>query len=385
MKKIERFKIKRMRKMSTGIMPDYYRFENFKCDKKEFYKADIGDLLQNDKVYPFYIDLENNYLLFVEVDLKIDHNSAPFFYEPLQSKAKYLFRIDIADFNLYMEKYDTHLPEEKTLFIHHPGRCGSTLLHKILGSHPQIESFSEDLIFNNLFLEKNTKSPNFEEFGKTFLSYLHKKYNNANEKYLSLKMTGTSRMYIEKLLALYPTAKHIYITRNPITISESFINLLMGEKVLRFLKWFGYFSFKHKVQWEDGNHKSYKPYGFKLDKFISFGVVDEKIKGVTSGDLEELTVFRVLLTDKLFDYYSQRNLIKIDYNELTQKDYIFDKLSKYLGVKNNFDESIYNKHSQSDSIAAVSITKRYKQSEDRRNKLESYRKHVTQLLGSSPN
>ena len=143
-----------------------------------------------------------------------------------------------------MEKCKKHFHEEKLLFIHHPGRCGSTLLHKILGAHPQVESFSEDLIFNNLFLEKNSNSSDFKVFCRSFFSDLQKKYIGENNTYLSVKMTGSSAKYIDKLLNILPDAKHIYITRDPIKISESFANLFVNIRIGKIrvgyiLKWIG--------------------------------------------------------------------------------------------------------------------------------------------------
>lgn len=370
--------------MSIGLGKDYYRIENFKY-KEEADEKDINYIIQNDRIHPIHIDLSQNYMFFLEVDSKIDHNKVAFFYEPLQSKAKYIIRVDIEDFYSYMETCKKHFHENKILFIHHPGRCGSTLLHKILGSNPQIESFSEHLVFNNLFLVQNTNLPNFNTFCKSFFSYLYKRYTDGNySKYLSLKMTGSSAKYIDKLLNILPDAKHIYITRDPIDISESFTNLLMNNRIGKIkvgyiLKWVGFFSRKRKKIWEkrQGNEDRY---GFKIDKYFSLGIINEKVKRIRSANFAELIILRVLITDRQFQYYSQQNLININYNEVLQKNILFDTLLKFLNLEYGFDESVYNTHSHLNSIGDISIKKKYKYSDDSKNNLISFQKNVAALL-----
>ena len=88
MKKIERQKIKRLRKMSNGLGKDYYRIENFSCGKKENYEADIDRLLRDDKIHPIHIDLSKKYLLFAEVDSVIDPQQSSIFLRTVTVKRK---------------------------------------------------------------------------------------------------------------------------------------------------------------------------------------------------------------------------------------------------------------------------------------------------------
>ena len=108
--------------------------------------------------------------------------------------------------------------------------------------------------------------------------------------------------------------------------------------------------------------------------------MNEKIKRIKSADYSEMTILRVLITDRQFDYYNQKNLIKITYEEILQKDKLFDRLSKFLNLEYRLDESVYNTHSQLNSIGGISIEKRYRYSDDRRNKLKAFQEYVTELL-----
>lgn len=380
--KVKRYKIKKMVGIAAnGLVGDHYSADKYKYEKKITDQKDI-DYIQNKNIYPIYFNLAEKYLLLLEVDSLIDHNTTAFFYEPLQSKAKYIIRVDLDDFNSFMEKCGNHFHEKNILFIHHPGRCGSTLLHKILGSHSQVESFSEDLVFNNLFLSENIKSAIFENFFKNIVSYLYKKYIGEENKILSFKMTGSSTIYIDHLLKIIPKSKHIYLTGDPIKISESFANLVTNIRIRNIrigyiLKFVGFFSLKGKLFWERQNI-----YGYRKDKYLSIGIVSENVRRIRRANFFERTILRVMITDKIFEYYSRDNLVRIRYDDILSREKLFAMLNDFLDLDSNycFDESVYNSHSQSNSIGKISINKSYKLSKKERKKLISFQKYVTELL-----
>ncbi len=367
--------------MANGLIRDYYSPDNFRYEKRIVDEKDI-DYLLNEKVFPMYLNLEENYLLFLEVNSVINHNSVAFFYETLQSNATYIIRIDLEVFCAFIKSCENHFDEKKVLFVHHPGRCGSTLLHKILGSHPQVESFSEDLIINNLFLENNIKWESFDNFFRSFVSFLYYKHIGKEKKILSFKMTGSSMHYIDHLLKILPRAKHIYLTGDPIKISESFANLITNIKIRKIkvgylLKWLGGFTFKTKILWERKN-----VYGCSMGKYLGLGVIDEKVKQVHSANFLEQTILRVLITDKIFKYFNRSNLVQIRYDDIIQKTKLFNLLTAFLELdsNNSFDRSVYQKHSQSNSIGKISIEKNYRLSMKTKQKLISFQTYVEQII-----
>lgn len=140
--------------------------------------------------------------------------------------------------------------QEKLIFILSPPRSGSTLLQRMLGSHPDIFTHPEPHIITPLaylgYYDIVDKAPydhiNAAEAIRQFVDNLPSKeedYLNAvraytNILYARMLSNSTARMFLDKtpayalvlnfLTKLYPNAYYIVLTRHPFAVMSSYAN-----------------------------------------------------------------------------------------------------------------------------------------------------------------
>ena len=373
MEKVHRYKIKKLNKISNGHH-NKCTDKNFKLEKRSVTFRSLEYLLEK-RVYPYGFDFKNNLVFFVETDSVIDNNKASFFYEPLQKQAEYFIKVGFDDFCSLIDENELS-KGNNIIFIHHPGRCGSTLLHKLLGSNPQIESFSEDLIFDNLFIYGDSHWEEKKNILIKLISFLYTKWG-APDKKLIFKMTGWSIEFYKTMFETLPLSKHIYITRDAYKICESFINLMTTNPIYKYL-----YRYSRVIYFKMLNYNMLQNKWYNLNKYIHLKVISPNIKKIRKINVCEGFILRVLIYDLYFGFFDHKNILRIDFDDLINKDKIIQLLDDFLQMqkKELFDLSIYDRHSQAGSIADTSIVKRYKLSKKRRTKLETFKHYVEELI-----
>lgn len=366
--------------MADGVFPDATS-ANFAYKNRAMDHQQISYLL-NKTVHPYGFDFKKNLMYFLEIHGTIDHNRVGFFYENLQKQAGYLLEASLDEI-CALEKSVHFSKGQNLLFIHHPGRCGSTLLHRILGSHPQIESFSEDLIFDNFFFVNQQQGRDRRNLLRLLVSLIRKEKSIDPDTILCFKMTGYSRLYLDELFRTFPEAKHIYISRDPVKASESFFNLFCIHPLYRFkYKYFGLRflkigSYKHTFQ-RFNDHGTF-------EKYYAQGILSPKIKKIRLFNIMEGFVLKVLLNDLVFKSIRNPKLITLDYNDVLDRQKCFNTLEHFLGLdeKDGFNESVYNRHSQEGSLARPDRMKKEYLSKLQIKKLREFEKYAFSLMNPS--
>lgn len=180
---------------------------------------------------------------------------------------------------------------EAPIFIFSLPRSGSTLLQRILMSHPEIKSVSEPWVLLPLiYLNKKEgtlteyshigayraisdfisnlpqKEKDYNHALKEFVSNLYSKQCSDNERYF-LDKTPRYYLIIDEIVKIFPDAKFIFLFRNPIQILSSIIQTFSNGG---FKQIHGY-----KIDMESGISKLSK--GYSKNKENSFAVNYEKL------------------------------------------------------------------------------------------------------------
>ena len=95
----------------------------------------------------YALDDQRRQVIFVETPLEVDLSSHPFYYMAQYQHAQRLVAVPYDDL---MRLADALGPIEHLILIQSIGRCGSTLMSKILNENEHILSLSEPDVYSNL-------------------------------------------------------------------------------------------------------------------------------------------------------------------------------------------------------------------------------------------
>lgn len=106
-----------------------------------FTEIPISEVITDPKFSLYCFDTDSESALFVELDDPLAVESAPFYYQAQYSHATALVSVPMALFHEVATQIPS--PSKGVVFIHSVGRCGSTLLSKVLQGIPTVHSLSE--------------------------------------------------------------------------------------------------------------------------------------------------------------------------------------------------------------------------------------------------
>jgi hypothetical protein len=344
--KTHSWQIKKLKKFSDGINYQI-SIHNFQVSNPHELFLPV-DYFFMETIHPVFIDYKKKNIYFVELNTKITHNDS-FFYKKLQEKAKHLLSIPILEFMKMVSDYNI-CKSCSIVFIHHSGRTGSTLLHKIFNANSMFMSSSEDLIFDNLFLGYNHNlCDNIfkENLFFDLIRYLHKKYYKRGIT-LVFKMTGFSFFYCKNIQNTMLDIKHLYLGRNHVEQIESFLNLFMNR-----------YSFLYRIFWMMKLYKLrfipitiLKKYSW--DFFENDSTLIKLLKAFPFINLIQIIYIFIANHKKIFQsiFKDKKNILFLNYNDICDANILQDRLNEYLDLKHRFviDKKIYNTHSQSSAI-----------------------------------
>ena len=378
MANLKKYKIEKLIKFSN---PDHFIYDdnNFKTSTESTGTLDIDDLL-NKNIYPFYFDFKNKEIIFVETKKDTPHTDTPWLFRLLQTESEYIIPVPFIEIKKLCS--GSEFKDSNVLFIHHSRRCGSTLLHKILGSHPNVESFSEDLIIDNLIWQMNTKKVGLSEIKSIYsdiLELFRMKWGDRDKSIISLKMSSYSHYFISSIFKMFPDSNHIYLTRNPVDIAISLENFAQSRGgfrnpcIKRKLLGYSDLDYIHHDMIEN------KGYGRYIYKYIT-----PHLKAVLGPmDIIERSILRVILFDNYYNSIKYKKMLYLTYNELMNKEEIFKTLGAFLQLEEkSFKSEIYNKHSQTGKRYISANTKYFYLTNKQKKKYSLFAERVKIILNS---
>jgi len=134
--------------------------------RKDFRLGEIGQLpvdkiLENPHITLYGLDFENRWAVFVETPADIDLSQAPFYFNTQLKKAKRVLTIPFETM-IQMAKSVT-IDDNRLIFIHSVGRCGSTLASQIFAQIPGVINISEPFALSQLVIARNTRKAREDE------------------------------------------------------------------------------------------------------------------------------------------------------------------------------------------------------------------------------
>lgn len=183
----------------------------------------LVELANNSGLIPIEIDLNDSNITWM--DLESYHCYEGFFHKSLDTfialkslhgKTPLIFRT-----NLHVLEDEGILKDYiyPTGFIFHPGRCGSTLLAKVLAKSRDNFVLSEANAHNQILVSKDKNKSLFKNL---VLAMGRKRV--ATHKYHFIKFTSFNILHFDFIKSVFPDVPAIYIYREPMRILSSISN-----------------------------------------------------------------------------------------------------------------------------------------------------------------
>ena len=166
-----------------------------------------------------------------------DTRQHPFLFEALYSHAQYLLVMPITSFLRLGERQGD--PSEKVIWIHHPGRCGSTAISQAFNALPDTVALSEPhclfalrQTFKSKHLYDSTDWQHSQEYKSIFQSTVRLILKRTHQKadILLLKAAPMTSISDSKLLyELFPNFYQIFMYRDAAPQITSLYRCISGE------------------------------------------------------------------------------------------------------------------------------------------------------------
>ncbi|XP_028414890.1 uncharacterized protein LOC114537978 [Dendronephthya gigantea] len=181
------------------------------------------------------VDLDLELLILVKTEEGVDIKNKPFLYAAQRLYAVQLLCIPFHELSIVEEVIALNTSNVKTSFLYNTGRCGSTLLCKVLDQLPRVQSISEPDVFAILarhfdermvgcYPKARTKKATLITITRVAILLLNNYFLfRAPDKIcICYKLRSETTHAAELLQKAMPSAKNIYLYRNCFSFGESY-------------------------------------------------------------------------------------------------------------------------------------------------------------------
>jgi hypothetical protein len=192
------------------------------------------------RLSPYCLDPDQQRVIFVEtpegINLIDDH---PFLYEAQRRRAVKLYAVPYASVVALAAEIPNALKHAPVIFLHSTGRCGSTLLCRLLGDAAGTVSVSEPDFYSQLVLLREGATPADEArlaqitAACTQLLVAHLHAANPAAQSVVIKLRGVVVSAADLLARDLPNAQHLFLYRNATDTVDSFFAMLMRVRLMR--------------------------------------------------------------------------------------------------------------------------------------------------------
>ncbi len=191
------------------------------------------NILEDDNITLYAFDFSKQEAIFVQTQNNIDIYEYPFLY---QAQYQFAEKIIITPFESIAALKSLTTDNLSLIFLYSVGRCGSTLLCKLLQCSPNIISISEPDILAQLVTARSQDKQNDQEISKLlkiFLPLLFRKNIRNSTKTIVLIKTRSFSIEIADLLSkTFPSSKSFFLYRNAYDVVRSSVKAF-GEALER--------------------------------------------------------------------------------------------------------------------------------------------------------
>ena len=176
----------------------------------------------------YCLNPENQGAIFVETPLDIDLSQAPFFYHAQYDHAQKLISVPLTELRQLIEQIE---PIPNLVMIYSVGRCGSTLLSKVLNQVDNVLSLSEPDVFSQIVGMRNPDGSNNDEIAellKLCIYFVSKPTIKGKSSCCVIKFRSFCVELGELIHSVIPNSKAIFLYRN----AEDYVKSAMRAFVL---------------------------------------------------------------------------------------------------------------------------------------------------------
>ena len=184
---------------------------------------DSSRLLSDPCISLYALDFERNSACFVELSAAVSLQTEPFFFRAQFNGATHIITIPLEEFEALATQVE--VDDSRLIFIQSVGRCGSTLLSRVFESVGSVRSLSEPDAFTNLVGWRSSRSaPDsvIRRMADSCVRICCKPLAGSKALgYVAIKFRSQCIEIDDMLAAAFPAAKHVYLTREPISRLDS--------------------------------------------------------------------------------------------------------------------------------------------------------------------
>jgi len=193
---------------------------------------DSSRLFSDSRMSLYALDYERNLACFVELPTAAALATKPFFYLAQFSEATHLITIPLDELAALAARID--VDDSRLVFIQSVGRCGSTLVSRVFESLGSVRSLSEPDAFTNLVAWRaSALAPDgvIRRFADSCVRVCCRPFAGTEaSSFVAIKFRSQC-IEIDDLLAdAFPAAKHLYLTREPISWLDSSYRAFMDPQ-----------------------------------------------------------------------------------------------------------------------------------------------------------
>ncbi len=175
-----------------------------------------SEVLRDPKFSPYCFDRENDTAIFVEADDPAAVDRAAFYYQAQVEHAIGLVSMPLEVFHRIAEQIPE--PPKGLILIHSVGRCGSTLLSKVLEAVPSVHSLSEpDDLTQMIELRKASSDEWMLKLLSSSVKWRCKPRSGPTADHVAIKMRSEVLGLADLIGSSFREAKHFFLYRDAVS------------------------------------------------------------------------------------------------------------------------------------------------------------------------
>lgn len=193
--------------------------EGISIDFREIWERHLTELS------PFCLDVKRNQIVFVRVANDVDLAASPFYYHAQRQHAIKTYSVGFEQY--YELAEELHDDAENVGFLFSTGRCGSTLLARLLETSPQVIAISEPDIYTQA-VEKGfpqNEATKILRYSTRLLSTIHRR-RSPSASFVFIKLRSQCVYGGDIFRRADSRYRNLFLYRNAIDVVNSFYSLL---------------------------------------------------------------------------------------------------------------------------------------------------------------
>ena len=189
---------------------------------EEAEQVDPRIIIEQPTVSLYCVDHENRQAIFVELPSDVDLSQAPFYYQTQYEAARSLIAVPYG--TLHTLARDVTIDPSRIILVYSTGRCGSTLVSRVLNEADGVYSFAEPDVFSQLVAIRGFDGSNDAEIGplvRDCTKVMCEAVQRLGASAWAFKFRSFGIELGDLFYQHFPTAKAVFLYRTAVDYSRS--------------------------------------------------------------------------------------------------------------------------------------------------------------------